>query len=334
MSGGLQRLGFFTYLGGTRDPEAVLTETVELFVAAERLGFDSVWVAQHHFGPVVGKLPSPLPFLAAVAARTRWIRLGTAVVILPLEHPVRLAEDAAVVDLLSGGRLELGLGSGTEPAVFTALGFDPERRRELMADGLRALLAGLRGEPLPGGHVVQPRRPGLERRVWQGVFSPERAREAAAAGTHLLLPRTLPGDANLTAEQQARAALAFQEAWSRPWPGQVALSRPVYPSTDMVAAREELAEELRFQAEQLNRGRARTGGAAVDGGDFVDSRAFHIGSVEEVVAGLRADVALPLATELICQVGHIGPGFANTLRALELIATQVAPALGWRPRRD
>jgi alkanesulfonate monooxygenase SsuD/methylene tetrahydromethanopterin reductase-like flavin-dependent oxidoreductase (luciferase family) len=335
MSGGLQRLGFFTYLGGSGDPGAVLSETMDLFLAAERLGFDSVWVAQHHFGPLVGTLPSPLPFLAAVAARTRWIRLGTAVVILPLEHPVRLAEDAAVVDLLSGGRLELGLGSGTDPGVFTALGYDPERRRELMGDGLRVLLAGLRGEPLPSGHVVHPRAPGLERRVWQGVFSPERAREAAAAATNLLLPRALPGPPDLAAEQQARAAAAFLEAWSHPWPGRVALSRPVYPSTDAGAARRELAGELRFQVEQANRIRARSGLAPdLDVERFVEARVFHIGSVEDVVAGLRADPALPLATELICQVGHLGPGFTSTLRALELIATEVAPALGWRPRRD
>src|SRR3981081_336618 len=124
----LERLGFFTYLGGSRDAAEVLAETIELFVAAAARGVDSVWVAQHPFGPMVGTLPSPLPFLAAVAARTRRIRLGTAIIILPLEHPVRLAEDAAVVDLLSGGRLELGLGSGTDPEVFGALGYDSDQR--------------------------------------------------------------------------------------------------------------------------------------------------------------------------------------------------------------
>jgi alkanesulfonate monooxygenase SsuD/methylene tetrahydromethanopterin reductase-like flavin-dependent oxidoreductase (luciferase family) len=330
-----QRLGFFAYLGGTGDPARVLDETTELFVAAEALGFDSAWVAQHHFGHVVGRLPSPLPFLAWVAARTRRIRLGTAIVILPAEHPVRLAEDAAVVDLLSGGRLELGLGSGTEAAVFTAMGFDPERRRELMRDGLATLLGSLRGEPLATGDVVYPPAPGLERRVWQGLFTTDRAREAAASGTHILLPRALPGDPRLTESAQAAAAAAFREAWSLPWPGRVALSRPVYPSRDLATARCELAEELALQVAQTNRIRARTGGPAnLTEQEFLDSRVFHIGSVEEVVAGLRADPALLLADELICQVGHIGPGFASTLRALELLATQVAPALGWRPQGD
>src|SRR4051794_29011121 len=75
----VERLGFFAYLGGTADPVVTMRETVELFVAAEELGYDSVWVAQHHFGPTVGRLPAPLPFLAHVAARTRRVRLGTAV---------------------------------------------------------------------------------------------------------------------------------------------------------------------------------------------------------------------------------------------------------------
>jgi alkanesulfonate monooxygenase SsuD/methylene tetrahydromethanopterin reductase-like flavin-dependent oxidoreductase (luciferase family) len=332
---GLSRLGFFTYLGGNRDPRTVLAETVELFAAAEELGFDSVWVAQHHFGPMVGTLPSPLPLLSAVAARTRRIRLGTAVVILPIEHPVRLAEDAAVVDLISGGRLELGLGSGTEPSVFGALGYDAEQRRTLMREGLQTLLSSLRGEPLPTGHVVYPVAPGLERRVWQGVFSPERAREAAAQATHVLLPKASPTDPAMAAEQQARASAAFLEAWSQPWPGQVALSRPVYPSRDAGAACQELAEELSFQVDQANRASARAGKSGnLTVQDYIDSGVFHLGSVDDVVASLRADPAIPLATELIFQVGHIGPGLDNTLRALELMATEVAPALGWRPRAD
>jgi alkanesulfonate monooxygenase SsuD/methylene tetrahydromethanopterin reductase-like flavin-dependent oxidoreductase (luciferase family) len=330
---GPSRLGFFAYLGGARDPAAVLRETVELFVAAEDLGFDSVWVAQHHFGPVMGMLPSPLPFLAAVAARTRRIRLGTAVVVLPVENPVRLAEDAAVTDLLGGGRLELGVGSGTDPAVFGALGYDPERRRTLMRDGLATLLSSLQGEPLPAGQVVQPRAPGLERRVWQGVAaSPERFREVAAAGTHLLLPKASTDDPVRYARQQAEAIAAFREAWSRPWPGRVGLSRPVYPSTDARAARRELADELRLQTELANRLLARSGsGPSLTVDDYVATGVFHVGSVDEVVASLCADPAVHAADELICQVGHLGPAFDDTLRALELLATQVGPALGWRP---
>lgn len=326
----LERLGFFTYLGGHTEPGRLLAETVELLVAAEDLGLDSVWVAQHHFGSEIGNLPSPLPFLAAVGARTRRIHLGTAVVVLPLEQPLRLAEDAAVVDLLSGGRLELGLGSGIGSEDLAAFGRDPEQRRALTREGLRTLLAGVGGERLQNGRALYPVAPGLRHRVWQGVFSPERTREAAAVGTHVLLPKASPNIPGMEAEQQARAAQAFQEAWSHPWPGRVGLSRPVYPSTDRQSARRELAEGIRHLVEQAN---ARAG-ARVTEEEYLESGAFHLGSVEEVVEGLSADPALGCATELICQFGHIAPAMNHALRALELLATEVGPALGWRPNRD
>jgi alkanesulfonate monooxygenase SsuD/methylene tetrahydromethanopterin reductase-like flavin-dependent oxidoreductase (luciferase family) len=319
------------YPGDRRSTVELYQEGIELAEEAARLGFDSVWASEHHFFDD-GYLPSVLPMCAAIAARTTRTTVGTDVLLGPLHQPIRLAEDAAVVDLLSGGRLELGLGSGTDPSVFSALGYDPERRRELMGDGLATVLGSLRGEPLPTGDAVYPRAPGLERRVWQGVFSPDRAREAAAAGTHVLLPRALPANARLSEDEQARAAAAFREAWRQPWPGRVALSRPVYPSRDRETARRELAGELRFQVEQLNRVSARSGGPAdLTERAFLDAGVFHFGSVEDVVASLRADPAVPHATELICQFGHIGPSQRHALRALELIATEVAPALGWRP---
>src|SRR5256714_9291505 len=101
---------------------------LDLFPTAEQLGFDSGWVAQHHFLNGSGRLPSTLTFLAAAAERTRRIQLGTAIVILPLEDPLRVAEDAAVVDTISGGRLQLGLGTGGDPPTFAAVGQDPESR--------------------------------------------------------------------------------------------------------------------------------------------------------------------------------------------------------------
>jgi alkanesulfonate monooxygenase SsuD/methylene tetrahydromethanopterin reductase-like flavin-dependent oxidoreductase (luciferase family) len=103
------RLGFLSHLHGTAEPRQLYRDYVELFVAAEELGFDSGWVAQHHFEDSAGRLLSPFPFLAAVAERTARIHLGTAVVTLPLEDPLRVAEDAAVLDALSGGRVELGV---------------------------------------------------------------------------------------------------------------------------------------------------------------------------------------------------------------------------------
>jgi alkanesulfonate monooxygenase SsuD/methylene tetrahydromethanopterin reductase-like flavin-dependent oxidoreductase (luciferase family) len=326
----LQRLGFFAYVGGTGDPVVALRETVELFVAAEELGYDSVWVAQHHFSPTVGRLPAPLPFLANVAARTSRVRLGTAVVVLPVEHPVRLAEDAVVVDALSDGRLELGLGSGTDPSVFQALGYRPEERRELMRAGLETLLTLLRGKPLPGGEELCPPARGLAERVWQGIFTPQRAAQAAAAGTHVLLPKAGPAGPPLSAAGQAAAARAFLEAWREPRTPHVALSRPVYVSTDRAAAERELGGEPDFQVSLLAKGPQPN---VLTRQQYLDSGVFHLGSPADVTASLQADPALPYATELIVQTGHLGPPPGLVLRSLELFATEVAPALGWRRAR-
>jgi len=176
-------LGFLSHLHGTSPPHQLYRDYLELFVAAEELGFDSAWVAQHHFDAASGRLPSPFTFLAAVAERTRRIHLGTAVLTLPLEDPVRVAEDAAVLDALSGGRVELGVGSGADPAVFAAFGKDLSRRREVQlrrrghagrcvrgragrghglpaaARGARPGRAPLAGRVQPGGRAVRWVRP-------------------------------------------------------------------------------------------------------------------------------------------------------------------------------
>jgi alkanesulfonate monooxygenase SsuD/methylene tetrahydromethanopterin reductase-like flavin-dependent oxidoreductase (luciferase family) len=87
-------------------------ETIEQIVYTDELGFDIAWLAELHFYRPFSILSSPLILATALAQRTRRIRLGTAVVLLPLQHPLRLAEDAATVDLLSQGRLEVGVGRG------------------------------------------------------------------------------------------------------------------------------------------------------------------------------------------------------------------------------
>src|SRR5437762_8646627 len=133
------RLGFLTHLHVGEDAADSYRIALDLFQAAEQLGYDSGWVAQHHFLNGGARLPSTLTFLAAAAERTRRLHLGTAIVILPLEDPLRVAEDAAVVDTLSGGRLQLGLGTGDDPLTFAALGRDLAARRERYAEGVRII---------------------------------------------------------------------------------------------------------------------------------------------------------------------------------------------------
>ena len=184
------RLGFLTHVEGTGDPRRIYRETLELFVAADQLGFDVGWVAQHHFKSPTGCLPSPFPFLAASAERTRRLRLGTSIVILPLEHPLRVAEDAAVVDTLSDGRLELGVGSGGDPAEFEAFGRDIAQRQALTSEGLIALQRALRGEYLGASEQqLQPAAPTLADRLWQSALSVVGAQHVAQHGVGLMLSR-------------------------------------------------------------------------------------------------------------------------------------------------
>jgi probable F420-dependent oxidoreductase len=102
---------------------------------AERAGFDSFFVTEHHQEPN-GYLPSPLPVVAALAARTSTIRLGTGIAILPLYHPIRLAEDCAVVDIISKGRLILGVGMGYQDVDFAAYGLKVSDRLSLFEEGI------------------------------------------------------------------------------------------------------------------------------------------------------------------------------------------------------
>src|SRR5215475_1637728 len=134
-----KRLGFFTRLLDQVDPAERYRLAADQILHAERVGFDSAWVAQHHFHEDEGGLPAPFVFLSQVAAQTSRIRLGTAIVTLPLELPIRVAEDAAVLDLICGGRLEVGVGPGGNLTAFAAFGRDSADRTALLVAHLDLL---------------------------------------------------------------------------------------------------------------------------------------------------------------------------------------------------
>ena len=119
-------LGLFTGQQPPGAPRPPYRDALALARAAEQAGFDAFWVSEHH-GLPDGYLPSPLVLLAALATGTETITLGTGLALAPLHHPLRLAEDAAVVDHLSGGRLLLGLGLGYAAHEYTAFGVDTAR---------------------------------------------------------------------------------------------------------------------------------------------------------------------------------------------------------------
>jgi alkanesulfonate monooxygenase SsuD/methylene tetrahydromethanopterin reductase-like flavin-dependent oxidoreductase (luciferase family) len=326
------RLGFLSHLHGPQEPSRLYRDYVELFVAAEELGFDSAWVAQHHFDASAGRLPSPFTFLAAVAERTRRIRLGTAVVTLPLEDPLRVAEDAAVLDALSGGRLELGVGSGADPAVFAAFGKDSGRRRQNNSAGVSALSAAFAGEPVGSTQLrLQPAAPGLAGRLWQAAFSLEGARYVGAAGSRLLLNRATFGSAGRTDEVQAPWAEAYLAAHPGPaGQARIGLSRGVYPAAGgQRAARAAIEAPVLATAERMIRAGRFPAGLSTE--DYFERMHISYGSPDQVAERLATDRVLPLATELIVQFSPAAPGLDEAIAALDLLATQVAPALGWKP---
>src|SRR5438552_10184754 len=187
-----KRLGFFTRLLDQAEPAERYRLAGAQIVHAERCGYDSAWVAQHHFHEDEGGLPAPFVFLAQIAGQTSRIRLGTGIVTLPLELPIRVAEDAAVLDLISGGRLEVGVGGGGNLSSYTAFGQDSAERTALLVQHLDVLRGAWAGRPLPGGDRLYPANPRLVERVWQATFTVDGARRAGGAGDGLMLSRTQP----------------------------------------------------------------------------------------------------------------------------------------------
>jgi alkanesulfonate monooxygenase SsuD/methylene tetrahydromethanopterin reductase-like flavin-dependent oxidoreductase (luciferase family) len=152
---------------------------VEIAAEADELGADCIWLTEHH-GFDDGYLTQPLVLAAAIAARTRRCRIGTAVTLAPIRHPRHLAEEAAVVDLLSGGRLELGIGAGYVPSEFEMFGVDISSR---FAD-LDAMFLHLRELFDQPGMMPPPQQPHLP--VWLGYQQPIGARKAGRVGAALL----------------------------------------------------------------------------------------------------------------------------------------------------
>ena len=327
------RLGFFTRLLDDGAPAERYRAAAEQIAHAEACGYDAAWVAQHHFHAAEGGMPSPFVFLAHVAARTSRIRLGTGIVTLPLEQPIRVAEDAAVLDALSGGRLELGVGSGGNPSAFAAFGLTEAQRRETFDRHLAVLADALAGRPLPGGDTVYPPRPALLDRLWLATFSVEGARAAGRMGAGLLLSRTQPRPAGLEGAALADIQDPMVDAYLGALPAgaapRVLASRSVFAADSRAEAlRHADAGLRRFQARLAAAGRAAAPDLPLP--DLIRRQDVHLGTPEEVVASLRADRVLARATDLAVQVHSVDPPHPLTLRSIELVATDVAPALGWR----
>ena len=328
------RLGFFTRLLDQADAAERYRLAIAQIVHAERCGFDSAWVAQHHFHEDEGGLPAPFVFLAQVAAQTSRIRLGTGIVTLPLELPIRVAEDAAVLDLMCGGRLEVGVGPGGNLSAYEAFGLDSAERTALLIRHHRVLLDAWAGRPLPGGDRLYPPNPGLVDRVWQATFSVEGARRAGAAGDGLMLSRTQPRPAEAPHLSLAR----HPEPDDRRLSGRPAAraARRASSPRARCSSPTTATEALRLAEIGLARQRARY--AAIGRTGFVEGMSvhdqiaamdIHIGTPGRRDRLATADSVLARATDLTVQSHSIDPPHPFILRSIELVADVVAPALGW-----
>jgi natural product biosynthesis luciferase-like monooxygenase protein len=115
-------------------------DTIEQAVHAEALGFEAIWPVEQHFNPELSISPAPLLTLAAIAERTQTLRLGIAIVLLPLSHPIRVAEEIATLDVISNGRVEFGIGRGSIPTHFSGFGLNQAESRERMLESLEMIL--------------------------------------------------------------------------------------------------------------------------------------------------------------------------------------------------
>ena len=331
----MPRIGFFTRLLDEGTAAQRYRWALEQIQQAERAGFATAWVAQHHFDADEGGLPTPWPFLGAAAQATSRIRLGTAVVTLPHENPVRTAEDAAVLDILSEGRFEFGIAPGASPENLEALGYENTNARERFNQDLPVLRAALAGEPLGStDKVMQPLSPGLGERIWQATFSANGVTRAGQAGDGLMLSRIQPGAevGELVGALQMPIIETYRAHLTSGVEPRILASRTAVVIDE--ENRSAALKHLRTRVAHLAERNLRSNGEPISAADLSDAELLrytgtYFGTVDEVVEQLTTDQAAAAATEVSFQVHSLDPGHELTMRSLELLGTQVAPALGW-----
>ncbi|MBN3788387.1 LLM class flavin-dependent oxidoreductase [Burkholderia sp. Ac-20353] len=309
--------------------------TLELFRAGEILGYDSAWVRQRHLERAVS---SAATFLAAASQRTTRIGLGTAVIQMGYENPFRLAEDLATVDVLSKGRLNVGLSAGA-PNHGELLGerffdTDPDLvdfsharvarlRRNLAGDWLGnedTFVESAAGRVRPR---VSPYAPGLTGRLWYGGGSRRSIEWAGRNGFNLLIGNLTTGEGTDSyIEAQLQQLDLYRSNWSEAQAPRIALGRVIVP-TDGASSRDR--ERYRAFAEGRH---ART--LAPQGERRTLFAPDLVGTSDEIVERLLADPVVGQVRELRLELPYDLP-FENYQQIIEDFITRIAPALGWRP---
>ena len=337
----MQKIGFLSFghwrnaAGSqTRTAADALLQTIELAQAAEELGVDGAFVRVHHFER---QLASPFPLLAAIAARTARIEIGTAVIDMRYENPLYMAEEAAAADLISGGRLQLGVSRGSPETVLRgaeAFGYVPPEgstAADLARQKTEAFLAAIDGSTVArtdpartgvsGGLAIQPQSPGLRDRIWWGSGTRATAQWAARAGLNLQSSTLLTEDTGvpfdrLQAEQIELYRAAWREAGHAREP-RVSVSRSLLPITEEIDRIYFGMQAHDDQVGLLEGVRSRFGRT-------------YVGEPDQIAAELAADEAVRAADTVLFTVPN-QLGVEYNTRILETIAKHVAPAAGWHP---
>jgi alkanesulfonate monooxygenase SsuD/methylene tetrahydromethanopterin reductase-like flavin-dependent oxidoreductase (luciferase family) len=337
-----KRIGFLSFghwqpIPGSqvRTGRDALVQSVELAVAAEELGVDGAYVRVHHFAR---QLASPFPLLAAMAARTSRIEVGTGVVDMRYENPLYMAEEAAAVDLLGDGRLQLGVSRGSPETALRgseAFGYVPppgSSDAELARDKTALFLAAISGRAVvdadpgmtggaSGRLAIQPQSPGLRDRIWWGSGTRATAEWTARQGMNLMSSTLLVEDTGvpfdeLQAEQIARFRAAWAEAgWERE--PRVSVSRSVLPVVSDLDRQYFGERSDEDQVGVLEGVRARFGKS-------------YVGEPDRLAEELAKDAAVREADTLLITVPNM-LGVEYNARLLENVVRHVAPAIGWRP---
>jgi alkanesulfonate monooxygenase SsuD/methylene tetrahydromethanopterin reductase-like flavin-dependent oxidoreductase (luciferase family) len=323
-----KRIGFLTFghwqqasWSATRTAQDALAQTVELAVAAEELGVDGAFVRVHHFAR---QLSAPFPLLSAIGVRTRRIEIGTAVIDLRYENPLSMAEDAAVADLLSRGRLQLGVSRGSpEPAYrgADAFGYAPP---EGMSDAdlarakvalFRAAIAGAGvvhadagGRPGAATLPIQPQSPGLAERIWWGSGTRESAAWAGAQGMNLMTSTLLLEDTSVPFDELQAEQIGVPR---------VSVSRSVLP----------IISDLDRELFGRDPGQDQVGW--LDGAIARFGRTYT-GEPDVIAEELAQDAAVAEADTVLLTVPN-QLGVEHNARLLETIVREIAPAFGWTP---
>ena len=326
---------------------AVHDRVTREIVEADRLGYDTAWIAEHHFSNQYGVLPDPFVYLAYLVPKTTRIGLGTAVMTLPLHNPLRIVENAAFVDVLSGGRLSLGLGSGYRPYEYEGLGIPFEARHDIQEEAIPLILNAFHEgrvnhegahfrHRIEGDNEIFPVSLQQPHPPFYMAAGTNRSIETAARNGFGLMLSTLPSFDSLAGQIALyREAMAHAPApWNaNPAFGTVNIARWVYVAETDEAAREESAPGIvrhleaflgKKTAGYLGHVSEKEGTQAFDYDTLIETTLIH-GSPDTVIARIRA---LRAATGLDSLLLHYPPyyGEKNLLKSLRLFAEAVIPA--------